>query len=53
MLRETCRAPFVQGGHGGVGKPPLSKGRCHGFAVTEGLFISEELDEGQSPSQLC
>ena len=37
MLRETCRAPFAQGGHGGVGKPPLSKGRCHGLSRDGGI----------------
>ena len=39
MLRETCRAPFVQGDQSDAGKPPLSKGRCHSFSCDGGIVV--------------
>ena len=39
MLRETCRAPFTQGGQSDAVEPPLSKGRCHSFSCDGGIVV--------------
>ena len=39
MLRETCKAPFTQWGYGGAEKPPLCKGRCHGYSRDGGIVV--------------